>query len=166
MPTPNLIYIGKITRPHGILGEVKVQTEPEMFEVLQDVEQVYLGEQRKPYAVTGARPHQDAFLFRLKEAPDRNAAELLRGLDVFVDENDLPDLEDGEYYSHELIGLKVIDEKLGELGEIADVLGTGANDVYVVQGGTREWLLPAIESVILEIDLDAETMRVNAPDGL
>ncbi|HQV69091.1 MAG TPA: ribosome maturation factor RimM [Thermoflexales bacterium] len=166
MNTNTLIFIGKITRPHGILGEVKVQTEPEMFEVLMDVKQVYLGKDRKPYTVTHARGHQDAFLFKLKEVPDRNAAETLRGLEVFVDETDLPDLEDGEYYAHDLIGLKVLDENGAELGEVADVLGTGANDVYVVQGGPRELLLPAIESVILEIDLDAETMRVKVPEGL
>jgi 16S rRNA processing protein RimM len=166
MPTPNLIFIGKITRPHGILGEVKVQAEPDMLDVLGDVEKVYLGKDHRPYAVQSSRFHQEACLLKLKEAPDRNAAEGLRGLDVFVDENDLPELEDGEYYAHDLIGLKVIDEKLGELGEIADVLGTGANDVYVVQGGAREWLLPAIESVILDIDLDAEIVRVNVPDGL
>lgn len=166
MPASSLIFIGKITRPHGILGEVKVQTEPEMFEVLMDVERVYLGDARKPYTVSGSRAHQDSFLFRLKEVPDRNAAETLRGLEVFVDEADLPDLEDGEYYSHDLIGLKVLDETGAALGQVADVLGTGANDVYLIQGGPRELLLPAIESVILGIDLDAETMRVKVPEGL
>lgn len=110
--------------------------------------------------------HQDMLLLKLEGVDTRDAAEALRGAFISVKVEDLPDLGDEGYYIHELLGLRVVGTDGLELGELAEVLTTGANDVYVVTGGGREVLLPAIPSVILQVDLDAGVMTVSVPDGL
>jgi 16S rRNA processing protein RimM len=76
-------------------------------------------------------------------------------------------LPEGQYYQHQLIGLKVISDEGQALGQLAEILETGANDVYVVRGGGgKDVLLPAIEDVILGIDLDKKEMRVHVLPGL
>lgn len=91
---------------------------------------------------------------------------MLTNLDVFVHTWQVPSLPEGSYYHHELIGLNVF-EGAQKLGELSEILVTGANDVYVVrlaEGG--ELLLPAIPSVILEVNLAAQSMLVSVPEGL
>ena len=166
-----LHYIGIITRPHGILGEVKVKVPLEYLRALEDIKRVYL---RLPgtdspvvYKIRGHRLHQEAVLLKFVKIVTRNDSEALRGAEVLIDFNDLPALPPGEYYSYQLVGLSVVAEEGTALGKVEEVLATGSNDVYVVRkpdGG--ELLLPAITSVIRNIDLAAKTMTVVIPPGL
>ncbi|MFN3331184.1 MAG: ribosome maturation factor RimM, partial [Caldilinea sp.] len=121
--------------------------------------------------IAAVRPHKEFLLIRFEGVEDRNAADQLRGLWLFIDENNAAELEEGAYWIHDLIGLHVIDEDAVELGELVDVLITGANDVYVVRladGVQRqqELLLPAIPEVIKAVDLDKGVMTVRLLDGL
>jgi 16S rRNA processing protein RimM len=167
---PNgLLEIGMVTRPHGILGEVRVLVPPEYAAPLTRVKRVYLSRgdgAPEPRALRGGRVHQNVLLLKLEGVETRNDAEALRGARVSVDVGELPEPQSGAYYQHQLLGLKVITADGVELGALDEVLTTGANDVYVVKTGGRELLLPAIESVIREIDLDAGLMRVIVPAGL
>ncbi len=98
---------------------------------------------------------------------DRTAADRLRGALIEIAEDDLPPLPDGEYYVHDLVGLAVVDPSGGTLGELAEVLRTGANDVYLVRReGERDLLIPAIPEVILEVDLAGGRMRIEPLPGL
>jgi 16S rRNA processing protein RimM len=86
---------------------------------------------------------------------------------VSIKVRELPRLGEGEYYSHELIGLRVVEENGEDLGTISEVLATGSNDVYIVKTTEGiELLLPAIESVVRKIDLEARMMSVVVPAGL
>lgn len=164
-----LLLIGEVVRPHGVAGEVKVAIAPEYLEVLREgVDRVYLGPRQKPYVVLNTRPHQGALLLLLEGVQSRNEAEALRGARVYVRVGDLPPLPEGDYYVHDLLGLQVYDQDTGALlGELTEVLATGSNDVYVVRRPNgAELLLPALESVILLIDLEAGAMRVRVPPGL
>ncbi len=166
-PGDTLLEVGTVTRPHGIAGEVKVQTSPEYLTALEGVRRVYLGETPTEKRIEGCRVHQGAVLLRLDGVRTRNDAEALRGARVRVRAADLPQLDEGEYYSHDLVGLRVADEAGRELGTIGEVLATGSNDVYVVNTPEgKELLLPAIDSVIRKVDLDASLMEVTVPEGL
>ena len=89
----------------------------------------------------------------------------LRGKVVFVKAEGLPKLPEGEYYHHQLIGLTVVDEKEQTLGVLESILETGANDVYVIRTPEgKELLLPAIEEVVLVVDLDKHQMIVRPPE--
>lgn len=160
------LVVGKVSRPHGIAGEIKVQLAPEYDGIVEAVRRVYLDDAEHPYRVLAQRAHQGGVLLRLERVVTRNAAEALRGARVLIRASDLPDLPPGEYYAYQLIGLRVVRESGEALGELSEVLRTGSNDVYVVKTAKGELLLPAIESVIRAVDLEAGTMTVIVPEGL
>jgi 16S rRNA processing protein RimM len=112
------------------------------------------------------RLHREAALFKLNGCDDRNAAEALRGALVQIAREDAVPLQDDEYYEHQVVGMTVVEQHGTVLGTVTEIIVTGANDVYVVVGPDGELLLPAIESVILEIDLDTDQMVVQLMDGL
>jgi 16S rRNA processing protein RimM len=86
---------------------------------------------------------------------------------VYVSAADRPPLPEGHFYHHELLGLEVVDEDGALLGQLSEILQTGANDVYVVKAAQRgELLLPAIESVVVRIDVAGHRIQVRVPDGL
>ena len=161
------IVIGRITRPHSISGEVKVQME-EGFETVFDdaLPRVYLNNSDKPLRVLSMRPHQGALLLRLEGVVTRNDSEAIRGALLSIDPVDLPKLDGDEYYAHDLIGFNVTRENGEVLGELTEVLATGSNDVYVIAREKGELLLPVIDSCIKAIDRDARVIKVVVPEGL
>jgi 16S rRNA processing protein RimM len=162
-----LLEIGIISRPHGITGEVKVQTSPEFLTALEGIRRVHLDNSPDTRRIESHRIHQNAILLKLEGVSSRTDAEALRGVRISIRTRELPKLGEGEYYSHELVGLHVLDETEQTVGEIREVLATGSNDVYVIaMPDGKELLLPAIDSVIRKIDLDTRVMNVVIPDGL
>ncbi len=143
-----------------------MQLAPEYEGVLDGIEQIYLDNTERPHRVLSRRAHQGGILVRLDGIVTRNAAEAVRGARVIVRVGDLPELLPGEYYAYQLIGLRVVSESGEALGELSEVLRTGSNDVYVVKTAAGELVLPAIESVVRKIDLEAGTMTVVVPEGL
>lgn len=162
-----MIGVGRVTRPHGIAGEVKVECDPFYFEALLEAKRVLIGDPPQSVRVLSARPHQRAVLLLLEHIRQRNDAERLRGALVCLTEDQLPYLGEHRWYPHQLIGLQVVRERDGELlGVLTEVLATGSNDVYVVQRSRGELLLPALPEVIRHVDLAAGIMRVVVPEGM
>jgi 16S rRNA processing protein RimM len=160
------LIIGQIVAPRGIRGELKVRIETQDPNRFFDLETVYLGEEMVPFGVQRARLFKKQALLQLDGIDDRNTAELWRGAFVYVDIEQAIVLEEGEYYTFEIEGLAVTTDEGEDLGEVTDVITTGANDVYVVRGPSGEILLPAIADVILDIDLENGHMLVHVPEGL
>ena len=165
-----LFSLGKITRPHGIVGEVKVQTPPPFLSALEGIKQVYLrlpNSELAPYKIRSQRVHQGAVLLKFFKVVTRNDSELLRGAEVLINLDELPPLPAGEYYAHQLVGMAVQREGGEVLGTLSEVLATGSNDVYVVKkpDGT-ELLLPVLESVVRKIDPQARVITVVVMEGL
>jgi len=171
-PTPEYLVLGKIVRPHGVRGELRMFVMTDYPERLAQLEQVYLskdeaGSHVTPYALENVRLHQDYALLTLEGIDDRDQAEPLRQLFVLIDLDNAVPLEEGEFYLYELIGIEVSTIEGEHLGRLTDVIETGANDVYVVETERYgEVLIPAIESVIIETDIKASRMIVQLPDGL
>lgn len=128
---------------------------------------VYLGDERRPLKIRTRRTHQQALLLSFEEYHDADAVGELRNQLLYVPAADRPPLPEGEYYHHQMIGLRVVNEDGTLLGILTQILDTGANDVYVV---TRERgpevLLPATEEVILAVDLDQGHVKVHLLPGL
>ena len=97
---------------------------------------------------------------------NRDQAEVLRGKKIYLPVSQLPELEEGEYYYYQLIGLQVIDVHGEVLGKLTEIISTGSNDVYVVKKRDTEVLIPALESVIKEVNLHEKKMVVDIPEGL
>jgi 16S rRNA processing protein RimM len=162
------LLIGKITGPHGIKGLLKVHSYAESLDLFAPDEPIFLkrGKDYEPCTVLSASPHKKGVLLLLEGITDRNRAEAICGVEIYVEKSRLPELEEDVYYWDDLIGLSVEDEDGSVLGSLTSIIETGSNDVYVVQKGKEEILIPALEHVILSVDLETGLMRVCLPEGL
>jgi 16S rRNA processing protein RimM len=138
---------------------------PERFAVTK---QVYLGDafEATLYPLKSYRWHKDHVLLTLAGVNDRNEAETLKGQLVQVPIDEAMPLPEGVYYHYQLVGLKVVTTGGERLGTLADVMETGANDVYVVDNKGQQILLPAIPDVVKSIDLEKGQMVIEVIDGL
>jgi len=164
-----LITIGRVVKPHGVKGEVKIEPltdHPGRFEKLQRVFLVSPTGKQKECAVRSVRYLADAPLLLLAgyDAPEQ-ARELNGWLVQLPEEEALP-LPEGQYYWFELIGMEVESEAGERLGKIVDIFETGSNDVYVMKAGKREIYLPATKEVIKQVDRKSRRMVIHVLDGL
>lgn len=164
-PPPEYLVAGEIVAPFGIRGEVKVLLDTDFPELVLDAQELYIGDPPLRYGVEWARLHQGMVRLKLAGCDDRDAAEELRGQWVQLRLADMPVPGEGEYYYHQLIGLRVWTEGGEDLGTVTDIL-TAGGAVLVVRGPAGELLLPAIESVVREVDLAAGRIRVHLLEGL
>lgn len=163
---PGFLAIGRVLRPHGVRGELRVEIHTDFPERFGVYRQVYLGPDHMPYEIEGHRFHQGRVLLKLREVIDRTAAEVLRGQWVYIAAKDAVPLAKGEVYLHQMLGLRVRTVEDEELGEVVDLIETGANLVYVVRGMQGEILIPDIPEVIEAIDLEAGQLIVRLMEGL
>ena len=158
--------VGFLRRPHGVRGEIIMDLHTDFPERMKKGRKLFVGEGRKPMTLTSVRPHGSGLLVKFQDVDTPEDAGLYRNQWVYVHTKDVP-LPDGQHYKHELLGLKVMDEAGNPLGELVEILETGANDVYVVRDDSgKEILLPNIPPVILDLDLGTRTMRVHLLEGL
>ena len=167
---PRFLVIGVIRKPHGVGGEVSVFPQTDMPARFKWLEQVYLSKPKaapsQPIQVKGVRFHKELVLVRLAGINSREAAGRLRGMWVQVTEDEAIPLEEEEYFLYELLGLEVVAVDGQLLGNLTEIIETGANHVFVVRGEQGEVLLPDIDEVILEIDFSAGIMKVDPLVGL
>jgi 16S rRNA processing protein RimM len=171
-PEPRYLAIGQVVGAHGLYGELKVEIltdDPHRFGLLG---RVLIGPQdQEPvsWILERYRLHKGRALVKLEGCDDRNTAETFRGLLLQIPIGEAIPLQDDEYFEHQILGLAVWTASGEPLGRVADILYTGANDVYVVQSTDpeyREILIPAMDDVVLEIDTDAGKIVVELPEGL
>lgn len=158
--------VGRVVRPHGVRGELLVDTLTDFPAHLAEVDTVYLGDVADPHPLESARVHRHQLILRLGDCFDRDCADKYRQQLVQIKTEAAAPLPPGRYYHHQLIGCRVVSDTGEELGELVGILETGANDVYVVSGAEGELLLPAISTVILDIDIDAQRLTAHLIDGL
>ena len=160
------ILLGNIVGPQGVHGAVRLHSSARGLPPLDSLRKVFIGEQRRCHALRAARRHGKALVLELEGCPDQAAAAGLTGAGVWVQADDLGALEENEYYIADLVGLRVVTTTGEELGELVEVLVTGANDVYRVVSAAGEVLLPAIAQVVRKVDLPARSMLVWLMPGL
>jgi 16S rRNA processing protein RimM len=168
-----LIAIGKIVGAHGLQGVVKVYSYAESMACFTSSEGLTMMDtagHQSHCEVLWTRPQKNGICLALKDVTTRHQAEALAGCELLIPRSSLPPLEEDTHYWIDLIGLSVFTVDRECLGRITDVIATGANDVYVVTTPegypVKEILLPAIASVILEVDVAGQKMVVALPEGL
>jgi len=164
-----LILIGKIAATHGIKGQLRVipySGDPESILALKAflVESPKGGMER--FELEQATPHGKKVLVTLKTFHSINQVQYLVGRELYVRREELPELPGDEYYWFDLIGLKVTTAEGFALGTLEEIFATGSNDVYVVKGDHGETMVPALEDVVLSVDLERGLMTVALPEGL
>src|SRR6185295_12956153 len=150
---PVYLTVGFLRRPHGLQGEIIMDLHTDFPERMKSGRKLLVGEEHQPMTLTNVRPHQAGLLVKFEGIETPDDAGKYRNQWVFIKAKDAPPLPEGQIYQHELFGFKVLDENDVLLGELVEILETGANDVYVVKDESgKEILLPAIPSVILDLD--------------
>lgn len=172
LPEPPLMTLGKIVRPHGVRGELRMEIHTAYPERISELQILYLAPPRDettliPHQLISARLHRDTVLLTLEGITDRTQAESLRGYWVKVSLAEGAPLEEGEFYVFQLLGLAVYTEAGEYLGQIDEIIETGANDVFLLRGSERgEVLIPDTDEVVLDIDLDSQKVIINPIPGL
>lgn len=167
-----MMQLGKIMRPHGIRGELRMQISTAYPDRIPYLETLVLSPERRPkqkktYILESARFHRNAALLTLEGINSRDDAEQLRGMIVSVPLNEGAPLEDDEYYTVELIGMDVLTNTGEHVGTLTRIFETGANDVFVIDSSVYgEVLIPDIEDVILNVDLTERRVEINPIPGL
>ena len=164
---PVYLAVGFLRRAHGVRGEIIMDLHTDFPERLKSGRELWVGEERRPVELESARLHAKGMLVKFKGVESPEAAAQLRNQWIYVLAADVPSLPEGQLYQHELIGFDVVDENGEPLGRLVEILETGANDVYVIRNEAgKELLLPAIPSVILELDAAQRLIHVHVLEGL
>ena len=160
------LEIGKITNAHGVMGEVKVQPWCDSPEFFCQFKTLYVDETHWPVKVERARPHKNMVIVKLEGVTDMNGALALRNAVLHIDRKDV-NLPEGSFFLADIEGLEARDAQTGEvLGKIAEVLTLPANNVYVIRGGKRELMIPAVPAFVAETNVEEGFVRINMIDGI
>ena len=164
-----VVRIGEIVNTHGIHGKLRVRYHNEDKKGFLSYKSLLVRNplgRLEPFEVTEARIHRRFIIVQVKGLSTLDQAERLVGGSLFVERTSLPELEEGEYYWTDLIGMDVTTTERELVGQIARIISTGANDVLVIATGGKELLIPATEEVIKEVDLVSGRMVIRLLEGL
>jgi 16S rRNA processing protein RimM len=165
-----LITIGRIIKPFGVKGEMKIEPVtdfPERFKKLRRVSLVSPSGEELNAEVRSTRFDAGGALYLLLfgyESPEK--ARELNGWFIKVPQEQAVPLPEGTYYHFELIGMEVISEAGEKLGTITDIFETGSNDVYVMKQGRKETYIPATKEIIKQVDRTRKRMVIHVMEGL
>jgi 16S rRNA processing protein RimM len=157
---------GKIVTTHGIRGEVKIMPYTDSPELLAEFDRLFIGKEHEEVTIERSRVFKNTVIAKIEGIDTPEAAEKLRNKMLYMHRDDL-ELDDDTYFIQDLIGIEVRDADSQQVyGKIIDVMQTGANDVYVIKGDDREYLVPAIADVVVSTDIDGNVMTIRPLDGL
>jgi 16S rRNA processing protein RimM len=165
----DLLPIGRVVKPHGVKGKIKVDYFGEDLNRFPPYREVFIKNRvgrLQAYEILEAVPQPPRFILRLKGIEKREEVEALVGKEMLIERRSLSDLKEGEYYWIDILGMVVETEEGKRIGKVKEIFPTGAHDVYVVEGKTREIFLPATEEVIQSIDIKKGRMKVTRMEGL
>ncbi len=161
--------VGVITSTHGVRGEVKVYPttdDPRRFKRLKEVI-LDTGKEQMTLEIEGVKFFKQFVILKFKGFDNPDEIGKYRQKSLYVTRENAVRLGRDEYFIADLMGLKVLDEDGAEIGVLREVLETGANDVYIIDlKDGRELLLPAIKECVLNVDIEAGTIRIHILDGL
>ena len=160
------LEVGKVTSTHDVMGEVRVQPWADSPEFLCQFKTLYVDQAHWPIKVDRARVHKNMVILKFEGITDVPSALSMRNAILYIDRADAK-LPKGSFFLADLMGLEVRDAQSGQvLGKIADIMNLPANNVYVVRGGERELLIPAVPQFIAETNVEDGYLRVNMMEGL
>ena len=163
------LRVGVITSTHGIRGEVKVFPTTDDVNRFKKLRQAVIdtGKEKLPVTVEQVRFFKNMVIVKFKGIDNINDCAAYKGKDLLVSREHAVKLAPDENFIVDLIGLTVVTDEGEEFGTVKDILQTGANDVYVIDGNDgKEYLFPSIKECILDVDLEAGRVTVHILDGL
>lgn len=165
-----LLVVAEVVKPHGLRGEVCIESHADSPFLFDEVPCLYLarkGQKPRRFVVRSSRTHKGRVLLTFKGVDGRDQAENLRGMEVLVREADLPETGEDEVYMYELEGMEVGLEDGTVVGTISNFILAPGQETWVISTSDgKEILFPAVEEFVLSVDLDAEKIVVDPPEGL
>ena len=161
----NMIKIGKVTGAQGLRGEVRVYSYAENNDRFEKLDKVWLGDEE--HIIENVRFHKNLVILKLDGITDRNAAEKVRNREVFMGEDELEQLPEGEYYVKDLIGLEAVDTEGSTIGKVTDILQNTPQDVYEIEKKDgKKALIPAVPDFLKKIDIEKGVIVFDPAEGL
>ncbi|MCB1053879.1 MAG: 16S rRNA processing protein RimM [Acidobacteria bacterium] len=162
---PSRILVGRVRRAHGVRGELLISVDSDNPRRFDAGGSLYVagGPARR---ILASRAHVDGLLLRLEGIDDRDAAEALRGADLEVERQAVPEAPAGTYYFYELIGCRCRDREAGDLGEIVDVVEDGGGLLLIAERDGRSLPIPFVEAFLRRVDVGAGELELELPAGL
>jgi len=162
----NRTAIGMVRKPHGIKGGLKVTLFSIDLDMLQDLGQLFVntGNEWKQLTLKTSQGYDDYAILHFNEIQDRTAADQYRDREIYTVREELPELEEDEFYVDDLIGCEVVDEKGNVLGKVVEVLNPGAHDILRILQDENETLVPLVDEWVGEIDIDGRKIQVNSAE--
>lgn len=161
----NRIKIGKVTGAQGLKGEVRVYSYAENNDRFEKLDKVWLEDEE--HIIENVRFHKNLVILKLDGITDRNAAEKVRNREVFMGEDELEQLPEGEYYVKDLIGLEAVDTEGNTIGKVTDILQNTPQDVYEIEKKDgKKALIPAVPDFLKKIDIEKGVIVFDPAEGL
>jgi len=166
---PETILVGLIHKPHGLRGEVSVESFSDLegrFAVGSAFHLAVPGVPRRDIRVRSCRPGKRGLLVGFDGVTDRDRAEEIRGGRLEVDRSEVPPAPEGEYYYFELIGCRCVDAELGELGTVREVMEDGGGQILLIEGEQGVLLVPFVKAFLVNVNIAERRIEIEAPEGL
>lgn len=163
------LELGKVQNTHGVHGELRVDPWVDSADLFDEIETVFLGKDGKdPHRIVSWRPHKHLVLLTLQGVGDVDAAARLKNKILYVKREDIADtLPEGRHFIAEMVGCEVRDADTGRVyGTLTDVFNRGANNVWEVRNGEKEYLMPDIPGIVVSVDIEAEVALVRPIPGI
>jgi 16S rRNA processing protein RimM len=163
-----LVPLGELVTTHGINGWLKLKPYNPQTTLLSSTLEIWLekDEARSLHRIEASQPYKGQFLVKLSSVDQIDAAAKWVGSILYVAEQSLDSLSAGEYYHYQVIGLEVFDTKGERIGVVARTWSTPGGELYIVNGASKEYLIPAVKEIIEKVDLAAGKIIINPPAGL
>jgi 16S rRNA processing protein RimM len=165
----DLFPVGRVIKPHGIRGKIKIDYFGEDFSNFPLYREVFIEDRLgkfRAYEILEVISQPPRLILCLNGIEKAEEVQSLVGKEIFVNKEALPDLPQGEYYWREILGMGVETAEGKRIGKVKEIFRTGAHDVYVLEGEKREILLPATEDVVQNVDLERRVIKVTWMKGL
>ena len=154
------ILIATILKPQGLNGELKCKLENDNFDIIKDINEVFLNDKQVPTRVIDKKYRNGYLYLTLSMCNTREKADLMRNFRIFANRNDLT-ISDDEYMISDLINMEVVSESGDTIGKLLDVQNFGAGDILIVEQYKREYMVPFVKDIVLNVNKYTSTITVN-----
>lgn len=167
MKQDDCYQLGEVIKTHGLKGEVSISLEVDFPDEYQNLESVFLEQQGKlvPFFIDTIQINRDKALVKFEDIDSLDDARAIVKSKLYLPLNNLPELESGQYYYHDLINCMVFEDD-AELGLIKEVIDLNGNQLLVVIVNEKEILIPLMDEILTHVDISAKKVKVDLPDGL
>lgn len=168
MRVDDCFLLGYVIKPHGLKGEVTILLDVDFPEAYREMESVFLEIDQRlvPFFISAISISANRAVVRFEDIDTFEQAESLKGCALYLPDNILPELEDDQFYFHEIIGFTVIDKATGPIGTVKDVYASGKQDLLAIDHDGTEVLVPVIDEIVRKVDRSSNTLHIVLPDGL